>query len=99
MGSGSLSPGPRVPGPEVFRKFHVKLSHSYDSEYGGYSGAPKFPQPSKLMAMFKLQAWPGENQDRRKRGLEMNLHTLDMMDRGGIHDHIMSGFARLAIFT
>merc|ERR1711971_833821 len=79
---------------EVFRKLHVKLSHSYDAEYGGYSRAPKFPQPSLLMATFKLQAWPEESQDRRKRGLEMNLHTLDMMDRGGIHDHIMSGFAR-----
>ena len=24
----------------------------------------------------------------------MNLHTLDMMDKGGIHDHISKGFAR-----
>ena len=94
MGSGSLSPSSRLPGQEAFRKLHVKLSHSFDAEYGGYSRAPKFPQPSLLMAMFKLQAWPEESQDRRKRGLEMNLHTLDMMDRGGIHDHIMSGFAR-----
>ena len=64
------------------------------SEFGGYSGAPKFPQPSLLMSMFRLQSWREETADRKKRGLEMNLHTLDMMDLGGIHDHIMSGFAR-----
>ena len=27
-------------------------------------------------------------EDRRKRELEMNLHTLDMMNKGGIHDHV-----------
>ena len=97
MGSGSLRPGAELPGPEVFRKLHVKLASSYDAEfggYGGYGGAPKFPQPSKLLAMFRLQAWHQETADRKKRGLEMNLRTLDMMDRGGIHDHVMSGFAR-----
>ena len=98
MGSGSLTPSPQMPGPEVFKKLHAKLSHSYDSEYGGFSRAPKFPQPSLLMVMFKLQAWPEESQDRKKRGLVMNLHTLDMMDRGGIHDHIMSGFARFILY-
>ena len=62
------------------------------SEFGGYSAAPKFPQPSLLMAMFRLQSWRDETADRKKRGLEMNLHTLDMMDLGGIHDHIMSKY-------
>ena len=46
------------------------------------------------MSMFRLQSWSEESPDRKKTGKEMNLHTLDMMDLGGIHDHIMSGFAR-----
>ena len=46
------------------------------------------------MSMFRLQSWSEESPDRKKTGKEMNLHTLDMMDQGGIHDHIMSGFAR-----
>jgi len=94
MGSGSLSASSSLPGPQVFRKLYTKLSNSYDSEYGGYSGPPKFPQASNLLVMFRLQSWAEEAPDRLKRGLEMNLHTLDMMDLGGIHDHIMSGFAR-----
>jgi len=94
MGSGSLSASSSLPGPQVFRKLYTQLSHSYDSEFGGYSAPPKFPQASNLMVMFRLQSWREESSDRIKRGLEMNLHTLDMMDLGGIHDHIMSGFAR-----
>jgi len=94
MGSGSLSASSSLPGPQVFKKLFTKLSHSYDSEYGGYSGPPKFPQASNLMVMFRLQSWADESPDRLKRGLEMNLHTLNMMNLGGIHDHIMNGFAR-----
>jgi len=94
MGSGSLSASTSLPGPQVFRKLYTKLSHSYDSEYGGYSDPPKFTQPSYLMVMFRLQSWADESPDRLKRGLEMNLHTLNMMALGGIHDHIMNGFAR-----
>lgn len=94
MGSGSLSASNSLPGPQVFRKLYTQLAHTYDSEYGGYSGPPKFPQASNLMIIFRLQSWADEAPDRLKRGLEMNLHTLNMMDLGGIHDHIMSGFAR-----
>jgi len=94
MGSGSLSASTFMPGTQVFKKLYAQLSHSYDHEYGGYSGPPKFPQPSNLMVMFRLQTWSEETPDRLKKGLEMNLHTLDMMDLGGIHDHIMNGFAR-----
>ena len=57
IGAGSLSPSLSLPSVDVFRKLHVKLSNSYDSEYGGYSRAPKFPQPSLLMALFRLQTW------------------------------------------
>lgn len=42
----------------------------------------------KKTAFFRLHCWDGELEDRKKRGLEMNLHTLKMMDKGGIHDHI-----------
>jgi len=93
LGAGSTHPGP-LPQPAILQKFFAQLSKSYDSEFGGYSKAPKFPQPSNILTMFKLASWPDEAEDRRKRELEMNLHTLVMMDKGGIHDHISKGFAR-----
>jgi len=87
-GSGSVAP------PDVCQKLFAQLSNKYDPQFGGFSGAPKFPQPSNLMVLFRLQSWSEESQHRKKVGLEMNLHTLDMMDKGGIHDHISKGFAR-----
>lgn len=94
LGSGGLKPSPDLPSDSVFSKFYSQLSHKYDPEFGGYSKAPKFPQPSNLMTMFRLQNWFGQSLDRSKKGLEMNLHTLRMMAKGGIHDHISQGFAR-----
>merc|ERR1719369_2417582 len=44
--------------------------------------------------MFSIHNWPQETDDRKKRELEMNLFTLKMMAKGGIHDHISQGFAR-----
>lgn len=85
---------PADPAASVFQRFFAQLAGSYDPAYGGYGGPPKFPQPTNLLAAFRLHCWPAEAAHRRKRELEMNLHTLDMMARGGIHDHIGGGFAR-----
>ena len=94
LGSGALTPTPSLPPASLLAKLYAQLHSAYDEEYGGYSKAPKFPQPSNLLTMFRLHSWSGQTQDRKKRGLQMNLHTLDMMDKGGIHDHISQGFAR-----
>eukprot|EP00088_Acartia_fossae_P059254 TRINITY_DN7011_c0_g1_i11.p1 TRINITY_DN7011_c0_g1~~TRINITY_DN7011_c0_g1_i11.p1 ORF type:complete len:741 (-),score=168.34 TRINITY_DN7011_c0_g1_i11:172-2394(-) len=93
MGAGSTVPGP-LPDISIFHRFYAMLWKNYDPEFGGYSGAPKFPQPSNLKTMFSLHSWPDETEDRKKRELEMNLFTLKMMAKGGIHDHISQGFAR-----
>ena len=54
---------------------------SFDPEYGGFGGAPKFPSPHNLM--FLLYTDP-----------PMAEKTLLMMYRGGIFDHIGGGFSR-----
>ena len=55
LGGGSCQPGP-LPPPSVFHKFYAQLSKNFDPEFGGYSKAPKFPQPSNLLTMFKYGA-------------------------------------------
>ena len=34
-------------------RYFAMLSKNYDPEFGGYSRAPKFPQPSNLKTMFR----------------------------------------------
>lgn len=65
----------------------------YDDAYGGFSRAPKFPQPSILNFLFHMYTRDRQS-EKNKQCLDMCLHTLRCMANGGIHDHIGNGFAR-----
>lgn len=78
---------------EVTKKCLFQLSNSYDEEFGGFSRAPKFPQPVNFNFLFHLIATE-KSDEVKKQALEMVLFTLEMMAQGGIHDHISKGFAR-----
>jgi uncharacterized protein YyaL (SSP411 family) len=62
---------------------------SFDDHWGGFGSAPKFPRPSVLDLLVHLEARGSDPARRRAIG-----HTLDMMWRGGIYDHVGGGFAR-----
>jgi len=62
---------------------------SYDSRFGGFGQAPKFPSPHNLM--FLLRYWKRSG---NSKALEMVEKTLSEMRRGGIYDHIGYGFHR-----
>ncbi len=66
-----------------------ELKRSFDTNYGGFSYAPKFPSPHLLLFLMEY----AEAHD-KPQALQMALKTLDAMDRGGIHDHIGYGFCR-----
>jgi uncharacterized protein len=64
------------------------LRHSFDPRWGGFGGAPKFPQPMTLE--FVLRQAIREVPD----ALEMAILTLDRMAGGGMFDQVGGGFAR-----
>ena len=71
------------------------LDTNYDSHYGGFGGAPKFPRPVLLNFLFNYAYYTGN-----QKAQVMALNTLKKMAEGGIHDHIGvtgkggGGFAR-----
>jgi len=65
------------------------LAHGFDSHWGGFGAAPKFPHPS-LLRFLLLRYAAASSQI----ALFMALKTLDSMAAGGIHDHIGGGFHR-----
>ena len=65
------------------------LKHRFDSQYGGFGAAPKFPQPHNLLFLLRYSK-AYDNQET----LKMVEKTLDSMWRGGIYDHLGYGFAR-----
>jgi len=62
---------------------------SFDSVYGGFGNAPKFPTPHILLFLLRYWKLTGE-----KSALQMTEKTLESMRRGGIFDHIGYGFSR-----
>jgi hypothetical protein len=65
------------------------LSNLYDEEYGGFSQAPKFPQPTLLSLLLRIWKRFGDPS-----ALKMVKKTLDAMASGGIFDHLGGGFHR-----
>ncbi|XP_022758050.1 spermatogenesis-associated protein 20 isoform X2 [Durio zibethinus] len=76
-----------------------QLSKSYDSRFGGFGSAPKFPRPVEIQLMLYYSKKLGEigKPGGAKESLKMVLFSLQCMARGGIHDHIGGGFHRYSV--
>ncbi len=77
---------------ELIAKARDQLSQQYDTRWGGFGGAPKFPPSAALRLLLRLHARTGD-----ARALEMARGTLDGMKNGGIYDHVGGGFARYSV--
>ncbi|XP_066153000.1 spermatogenesis-associated protein 20 [Euwallacea fornicatus] len=83
-------------GEDSWQKCALQLSRSYEADHGGFSMAPKFPQPSNFNFLFHMYA-KEKCSERGMQCLEMCLHTLKKMAFGGLHDHVNKGFARYSV--
>ena len=63
-----------------------------DGRFGGFGGAPKFPQPMNVEALLRHHARTGDRA--ALSGVELTLRS---MANGGIYDHLGGGFARYAV--
>ena len=73
----------------VFTKAYDSFRQRFDSQFGGFGSAPKFPSPHNLI--FLLRYYKRFNNGP---ALEMVERTLTEMRKGGIYDHIGFGFHR-----
>lgn len=74
---------------EVLDKAYTQLEKYFDSQFGGFSSAPKFPAPHNLL--FLLHYW---RRTGKEKALAMVDKTLSSMRCGGIYDHLGFGFCR-----
>ncbi|CAI9105338.1 OLC1v1004236C1 [Oldenlandia corymbosa var. corymbosa] len=83
----------------ALRQCTGQLAESYDSKYGGFGSAPKFPRPVEIAVMLYLSKKLEESQklSESKNALEMVVGTLRGMAKGGVHDHIGGGFHRYSV--
>ena len=67
----------------------IQLKTHYDSQYGGFGPAPKFPPSAAIRFLFRYA-----NRTRSSEALEIGMNTLRAMATGGIYDQIGGGFHR-----
>jgi uncharacterized protein YyaL (SSP411 family) len=83
------SPAPGELEREVQLELLTALASSFDAEYGGFGGAPKFPPITQLELLLMRYFYDGVGLYRK-----MAEATLDAMALGGIYDHLLGGFFR-----
>jgi uncharacterized protein YyaL (SSP411 family) len=67
------------------------LRRQFDDEWGGWGGAPKFPQASTLEFLLRMHL-RGDDE-----ALPMVRKTLDAMAAGGMYDVVGGGFHRYSV--
>ncbi|HEU0013199.1 MAG TPA: thioredoxin domain-containing protein [Longimicrobium sp.] len=78
--------------PSILDRAFYSLAARFDARWGGFGGAPKFPQAMTLELL--LRTWKRTaNPD----ALRLAEVTLRRMAEGGMYDHLGGGFARYSV--
>ena len=89
--SAKLKPSADPIGRALLDEAYEGLRSAFDEEYGGFGGAPKFPQPMTTDFLMRL-AKPDRSQ-----AAVMVQKTLDAMAGAGMFDQLGGGFARYSV--
>ncbi|MEO0596530.1 MAG: thioredoxin domain-containing protein [Chloroflexota bacterium] len=76
----------------IFIKASNGLNSNFDSQHGGFGGAPKFPNPMNLEFLLRDYTHTGNTES-----LYTVTFTLRKMACGGIYDQIGGGFHRYSV--
>ncbi len=68
------------------------IEKSFDTHWGGFGGAPKFPHISLLDFLLRLHLRKGD-----AKALHMSTYSLSKMAEGGIYDQLGGGFCRYSV--
>ncbi len=76
----------------LFDAGYDRFRRTYDSQWGGFGSAPKFPRPVILNYLLRYYARSADED-----ALEMVAETLKTMAAGGMHDQLGGGFHRYSV--
>ncbi|WMJ82963.1 thioredoxin domain-containing protein [Oscillospiraceae bacterium LTW-04] len=87
--SQEQSAQPGDPDKALLTRAFEQFKRGYDSRWGGFGSAPKFPTAHNLLFLLRYSVLLDDESANK-----MALHTLAQMYRGGMFDHIGGGFSR-----
>lgn len=86
---------PVVVGEDEIMSAVSQLLQIFDQQWGGFGGAPKFPQPTYIEFLLAVR---GSADQQTLQAIDQAVRkTLDMMMIGGIRDHVGGGFHRYSV--
>ena len=91
------APGGLVMTPEPVDKLRKLLTDSFDYDFGGHGGAPKFPHPATIEWLLRAWRKTANDEEPDVDALFMASLTLTRMADGGIFDHVGGGFCRYSV--
>jgi uncharacterized protein YyaL (SSP411 family) len=83
-----------APDATVLTAARDALVANHDATWGGFGGAPKFPQTMSLDLLLRHHHRTGGTD---AEALAVVTRALDAMAAGGIHDHLGGGFSRYSV--
>jgi len=96
-----LMPAPPAPDTVLtaapLQESRQQLARTFDSRYGGFGGAPKFPHPKTLERLLRDWHATAHLPEPDLQALYMATLTLRRMADGGIHDQLGGGFSRYSV--
>jgi uncharacterized protein YyaL (SSP411 family) len=73
------------------------LEQSFDPQFGGFSGAPKFPHSTSIERCMRQWYASATSAEPDLKALYMASLTLTRMAEGGLYDQLGGGFARYSV--
>jgi uncharacterized protein YyaL (SSP411 family) len=90
--TAAVMPEAESAGKELLDRAAVALLSQLDRRFGGFGGAPKFPQAMNLEVLLRHYYRTGERS--ALDGVELSCRQ---MAQGGIYDHLGGGFSRYSV--
>jgi uncharacterized protein YyaL (SSP411 family) len=90
--TGAAVPKAEATGVEILDRAAASLLSQLDRRFGGFGGAPKFPQAMNLEVLLRHHHRTGDRA--ALDGVELSLRS---MANGGIYDQLGGGFARYSV--
>jgi uncharacterized protein YyaL (SSP411 family) len=82
---------------EPIGKLRDSLGGTFDQDYGGFGGAPKFPHPTTIDRLLRQWRSSASDDEPDLHALYMATLTLTRMADGGLFDHVGGGFCRYSV--
>ncbi|MEA3331243.1 MAG: thioredoxin domain-containing protein [Campylobacterota bacterium] len=77
---------------DFVKNFMYQVKNNYETRYGGFSVAPKFPHANTLNALLNIDKLYED-----KAAKAMVIDTLNSMKKGGMYDLVDGGFCRYSV--